>query len=109
AVHSTICHCKYCRGQSGSPLLAWAMFPVSSVTINGSPNEYASSESGRRSFCGACGTGLFFSNGLLKKMGMVQIRIAALDNPETIVPKMQVQVAERINWMDTIKELPEFP
>lgn len=108
AVHSTLCHCRDCRGQSGAPAVAWAMMPAACLTVTGVPIEYASSESGRRSFCGSCGTGLFFSNGPLADMGMVQVRIAALDEPVAIPPKMQVQVAERIGWMASLDELAVF-
>lgn len=106
AVHSTICHCDDCRRQSGAPMMAWAMVPAISVTVRGEPKVYASSESGRRSFCGACGTGLFFTNALLEQMGMMQVRIAALDDPNAIAPKMQVQTAEEIGWMKSVHALP---
>jgi hypothetical protein len=106
AVHSTICHCDDCRRQSGAPMMAWAMVPAISVAVRGEPKVYASSESGRRSFCGACGTGLFFTNALLEQMGMMQVRIAALDDPNAIAPKMQVQTAEEIGWMKSAHALP---
>lgn len=84
------------------------MIPASSLTVEGAAKEYASSESGRRTFCGSCGTGLFFSNAPLREIGMVQVRIAALDDPGAIPPKMQVQVAERIAWMASVDQLPAF-
>ena len=106
AVQSTICHCDDCRRQSGAPMMAWAMVPVVSVTVQSVPTVYASSEFGRRSFCGTCGTGLFFTNAILKQMGMMQVRIAALDDPDAIAPEMQVQTAEEIGWMKTAHTLP---
>jgi hypothetical protein len=87
-------------------MLAWAIVPADAVSIDGDPIVYRSSDSGRRTFCGSCGTGLFFSNAQLAQMGMLQVRIAALDNPAAIAPRMQVQVAERIAWMASINELP---
>jgi hypothetical protein len=107
-LNTTICHCGDCRGQSGAPILAWAMVPAASLVIDGAPVLYSSSESGRRSFCGTCGTGLFFVNGPLDQMGMVQVRIAALDEPKAVAPKMQVQIAERIDWMNSVDQLPTF-
>lgn len=107
-VHSTICHCSDCRRQSGAPMMAWAVVSAGTVTVQGEPKVYASSESGRRSFCGACGTGLFFTNTLLEKMGMMQVRIAALDDPNAIAPKIQVQTAEQVGWTISAHELPAF-
>lgn len=108
AVHSTLCYCGDCRRQSGAPVLAWAMFPRAAVAIQGEPAVYQSSASGRRFFCGACGAGLFFTNAPLEQMGMMQVRIAALDDPDAIAPKMQVQTAERPDWMATAHALPAF-
>jgi hypothetical protein len=106
--HSSICHCTDCRGQSGAPMLAWAMIATSALSVTGEPTTYASSETGKRSFCGVCGTGLFFSNAMLDRMQMVQVRTATLDDPGAIKPTMQVQRAERIHWIDTIETLPAF-
>jgi hypothetical protein len=106
AAFATVCHCTDCRRQSGAPVLAWAMVPAAAVTVRGEPRVYRSSESGRRSFCPDCGTGLFFANAALAGMGMMQVRIAALDDPGAIAPQMQVQVAERIGWMVTLDALP---
>jgi hypothetical protein len=107
-VHSSICHCTDCRGQSGAPIVAWAMIPASALAVEGEPTRYASSDSGRRSFCATCGTGLFFSNAALDAMGMIQVRIAALDDPAAIRPAIQVQTADRIAWMTTAGDLPAF-
>ena len=105
---STVCHCKDCRGQSGAPILAWAMVPKGAVTIKGVPKVYSSSENGRRSFCPSCGTGLFFTNAPLEQMGMMQVRIAALDDPNAIKPKAQVQTAERVGWVEFLSQIPGF-
>lgn len=107
-VASSVCYCDDCRRQSGAPMLAWAMVARDSVSLTGKPSVYRSSVDGRRSFCGSCGTGLFFTNGALDQMGMTQVRIAALDEPDAIRPQVQVQTADRANWTATVHELPAF-
>ena len=87
-------------------MLAWAMVPKDAVSVTGDLRVYASSATGRRSFCGWCGTGLFLINAPLEGMGMMQVRIAALDDPDAIAPQMQVQTAERPTWMEPVHELP---
>ena len=84
------------------------MVPAHEVAVRGEPKVFASSESGRRSFCGVCGTGLFFTNAPLKQVGMMQVRIAALDDPDAIAPKVQVQTAEQIAWTISAHDLPAF-
>jgi hypothetical protein len=89
-------------------MLAWAMVPKDAVSVTGEPKVYNSSEGGRRSFCGSCGTGLFFTNAPLEQVGMMQVRIAVLDDPDAITPQMQVQTADRVKWMASAHELPAF-
>ena len=84
------------------------MVVAKTVSLRGETSVYLSSESGRRSFCGKCGTGLFFTNALLEQMGMMQVRIATLDSPSAIAPTMQVQTAEQVEWMVSAHKLPAF-
>ncbi len=108
AAHSAICKCQDCRHQSGAPIVAWAMYPAEKVQIQGELKIYQSSAEGRRSFCGHCGTGLFFTNEVLRRMGMLQVRIAALEQPDAVPPVMQVQVAEQIRWMSSVHARPRI-
>ena len=39
---------------------------------------------------------------------MMQVRIAALDEPDAIGPQVQVQTADRATWTASIHELPAF-
>ena len=39
AVHSSLCHCRDCGGQSGAPATARAMIPTNSLTVEGVPQE----------------------------------------------------------------------
>lgn len=89
-------------------MLAWAMVPKANVVIHGRPKHYSSSETGKRSFCQSCGTGLFFSNASLDQMGMMQVRIASLNDPNVIKPQVQVQTAERIGWVASLHEIPSI-
>ena len=41
-------------------------------------------------------------------MGMMPVRIAAPDKPDAIVPAAQAQMAERIEWMDSVHKLSAF-
>jgi hypothetical protein len=91
AITHALCHCTDCRRCAGAPAVSWTMYKQDAVKITkGEPKIYASSENARRHFCGQCGTGLFYVN-------------------ETVLPGIiDIQVAERINWMKTAHELPEF-
>ena len=105
--HHALCHCTDCRRASGAPAVAWAMAPAEQVTVTGQPLTYASSEHGRRLFCGACGTSLFYTNEVVFP-GMIDVQSATLDDPDSIPLQAQIQTAERIGWMGHLDGLPEF-
>jgi hypothetical protein len=106
-VHHALCHCGDCRRHAGAPVVAWAMLPADRLRVAGQPAIYHSSEHGRRHFCAACGTGLFYVNEATLP-GMIDVQSATLDNPDALPPSAQIQVAERIGWMRTAHALPEF-
>ncbi|MBN9318822.1 MAG: aldehyde-activating protein [Caulobacterales bacterium 68-7] len=102
-----LCHCTDCRRAAGAPMVGWTMFPVEQVKIEGATRVYASSEHGRRHFCEACGTGLFYANDAAFP-GMIDVQSATLDDPDAIPPTARVQIADRVSWMATAHDLPEF-
>ncbi len=106
-IHHALCHCGDCRRAAGAPMVAWGMVPADQVKIEGAPRIYASSEHGRRHFCEACGTGLFYTNEAAFP-GLIDVQTATLDNPSALQPTAHIQVAERISWMTTAHGLPAF-
>ena len=103
-----LCHCRDCRRSAGAPMVAWAMFPDASLTVTrGRPKTINSSGTAMRSFCADCGTGLFYRNAAVVA-GMVDVQTATLDDPEALPPTLQSQLAERLDWMTHIDELPGF-
>jgi hypothetical protein len=107
-LHHALCHCADCRRHAGAPVVAWAMIPAEQLRItSGQPATYHSSEHGRRLFCAACGTSLFYINEA-NLPGMVDIQTATLDDPGALLPTAQIQVAERISWMRDAHTLPAF-
>ena len=106
--HVAVCHCRDCRRSAGAPMVSWAMFPESALTLlQGQPKTIKSSGSAMRSFCPDCGTGLFYRNAVILP-GIVDVQSATLDDPDALPPGVQIQVAERLHWMQQAHELPAF-
>ena len=105
--YAALCHCTDCRRHAGAPMVGWTAFPADAVTVSGETRIYASSENGRRHFCGACGTGLFYTNELVLP-GLLDIQSGTFDDPGAHPPQIHVQTAERLHWMDGIETLPAF-
>lgn len=107
-VFSGLCHCSDCRRHAGAPMVGWTAYPEGALKVlQGAPKVYESSQQGRRHFCPNCGTGLFYYNGNMLP-GMVDVQTATLDDPNLMPPQLQVQVAERLDWMTAINALPHF-
>jgi len=104
----SLCHCSDCRKAAGSPVVAWLAVAEGKFSIiRGKPKVRNSSGQSMRSFCGDCGTPLFFTNAEWLP-GLVDIQSATLDDPNAFPPGAHVQVAERIGWMAQAHRLPEF-
>ncbi len=100
-----LCHCSDCRRSAGAPVVGWAIFAQDQLQPTGELATYASSEHGRRQFCPKCGTGLFYLNDKIFA-GLVDVQIATLDDPDAVRPTEQIQMAERIGWMEHAHALP---
>ena len=107
-LHHALCHCTDCRRHSGAPMVGWTMYRRESVKVTkGAPKVYESSQHGRRHFCPACGTGLFYTNDRMLP-GIIDVQSATYDNPDAVPAQAHIQVADRIGWMKNAHQLPEF-
>ena len=106
-IHQALCHCRDCRRHSGAPMVAWGLVSKDNLKVEGETKEYASSEHGRRHFCPQCGTGLFYTSETIFP-GQIDVQISTLDDPDSIVPQAQIQLAERIGWIDKLDAMGRF-
>jgi hypothetical protein len=89
-------------------MVGWTMYKANAVKVTkGKPKTYSSSENGRRQFCPECGTGLFYVNDKMLP-GIIDIQSATYDDPNVVPPQAQIQIADRIGWMEHAHELPKF-
>ena len=103
-----LCHCTNCRRHAGAPMVGWTMYSQSALTIiKGTPKIYHSSKDGRRHFCADCGTGLFYVNAVILPC-IIDIQSATYDDPNVVPARIQIQIAERIEWMKDAHTLPTF-
>ena len=97
---ASICHCRMCQKAFGN-------FYAPLVTSNnlqwtrGEPKYFQSSDKVARGFCGDCGTPLTYDWG-----GEVEIAIATLDDPKQAPPVVQVNVTDKLEFVDHLHQLP---
>jgi hypothetical protein len=86
---------------------AFGGFYGSLVTAHGlewtrsAPKHFASSNIAQRGFCSECGTPLTF-----ERDGIVDIAIGAFDDPTRAAPTIQLNLADKLPFVDGIPALP---
>ena len=101
------CHCRMCQRSVGAPVVAWGSWPEAAFAwLAAEPATLVSSTTGRRRFCGACGTQILFWTA--DEPALVDLNLATLDDPAAIVPTYHIWTATRIAWFETADDLPRY-
>ncbi len=100
------CHCGDCRRSSGAPVSLFVAYPKEHVeVVRGAPKIFESAPGVRRSFCGDCGTPLFYEDERLP--GEVYVAIGAFDEPESFEPREHSWFSRKLPWLDIRDDLPQ--
>ena len=95
------CHCRTCQRASGAGAVAWVTVPASELALRGPPlAEFASSATGRRRFCAACGTQLLFADAA-RMPGLLDVTLASFDAPDApeLAPTAHEHAASARAWV----------
>jgi hypothetical protein len=104
----SLCHCRDCQKGAGAPMVSWAAFKDGTMTLTrGKPKTVQINGQSIRSFCGDCGTGLFFHN-VEFLPGIIDVQTITLDDPQAFPPVAHIQTAEQPSWMADAHSLPAF-
>ena len=94
------CHCESCRRSHSAAFVTWIGFLSPQVAVIEGADDlvrYESSANTRRSFCGICGTKLFFESD--KWRGETHVALAAFDEPVDRVPQGHAFFDEHVAWI----------
>lgn len=100
------CHCRNCQLNSGAPAMVFGSVAVANWIVEQGANAlrvHTSSEFGRRTFCGQCGTPLHFHD---VRDTTLDLSIATLDQPGDHAPGYHIFTSSKIGWFDTADQLP---
>jgi hypothetical protein len=101
-----LCHCETCRRNTGTPFLAFAVFPRDRVTIlSGETGFFQSSPKGKRHFCRACGAPVFSE---WSDTNSFDLYLGSLDQPERLRPSYELWTVRRPPWLPEMPELDRF-
>lgn len=104
----TFCHCRSCRRASGAHAVAWLTVRVDTFAYTAAlPAGYVSSPGVRREFCSRCGTPLTYRSA--RRAEEVDIGVATLDAPGTVVPADHIWMEDALPWDRPADGLPQHP
>ena len=98
-----------CRRSHGAGFVTWlitARDGFSTEAGEGDLVRYPSSDHGIRSFCGRCGSSLFFES--THRPDQVDLVLANLDEPADIRPQAHIFFDDRVDWVCTDDDLPRL-
>ena len=103
------CHCSMCRRTHGAGFVTWFSIPKTQLRIATGESgliRFQSSDHGTRSFCGCCGSPLFFESTLDPER--VDISLANMDGPIDREPQVHVYFDGRPEWVTVEDSLPRL-
>jgi hypothetical protein len=109
---AVFCHCRNCQKAHSAPYAAAVLMPPSSIRVLQSASlrrHETIADSGSavfREFCGLCGTHLFSGGAAFPELK--SIKIAALDDPNSVVPVVHVWTEQEIEWARVDDDSPRF-
>ena len=107
-VMAALCHCTMCRRANAAPVVAWAMYEQSRVSLLSSqPTIYESSPGARRGFCSRCGTQISFTADYIP--GLIDLTIGSFDEPSLVPPTFHYWESRRLPWLRVADQLPSYP
>jgi len=103
------CHCGMCRRAHGAGFVTWFGIPQERFRITAGAEKlvrYQSSEHATRSFCGGCGSSLFFAT--TQRPGELDVVLANMDGPIDRAPEFHVFIDDRADWVHIGDALPRL-
>jgi hypothetical protein len=103
------CHCNNCRRAHGAGVVTWAVFPERALRLTRGEQtlrRYLTETGATRSFCGTCGSPLFYASP--RWPGEVDVAVACLDGPPDQLPSGHTYADRAPAWCPIQDALPRY-
>lgn len=103
------CHCSLCRRAHGAAIVTWTGVKLAKLRIldpTSALRHYASSPGVQRSFCGVCGSSLFFE--AQRWPGEIHLASACITGGASPQPTAHVFFSDRAEWHALSDSLPKL-
>ena len=103
------CHCTMCRRNHGAGYVTWLIAARDRFSIDTGETaliRYPSSDHGTRSFCGRCGSSLFFAS--TEAPETIDVVRANLTGDLDREPQLHIYFDDRVDWIHVADDLPRI-
>ena len=103
------CHCQNCRRAHGAAFVTWVGVPEAQLELVAGESElrrYRTDTGATRSFCGVCGSPLFYAGP--RWPGEVHVALASLEGEIDRAPGAHVYVDHGAPWFTITDTLPRY-
>ena len=103
------CHCPNCRRAHGAAFVTWAGFNKEQLHLLAGADQlrvYLTDTGATRSFCGQCGSPLFYEGP--RWPGEVHVALACLSGSLDRSPTAHVYVDDHASWWSIADTLPQY-
>jgi hypothetical protein len=103
------CHCEDCRRAHGAAFVTWAGVAVERFRLLAGEEQlrrYQATPAATRTFCGECGTPLFFQGD--RWPGEIHVAVPAFTAPLDRPPAAHAYFDRRVPWLELGDSLPRF-
>jgi hypothetical protein len=100
------CHCVNCRRAHGAGVVTWAGFLAKQVELHddgGRLSRYVTDTGATRSFCGRCGTPLFYEGP--RWPDQIHVAVGAFDDPPDRAPQAHVFSDRAPEWLPILDDI----
>ena len=104
-----ICHCTICRKSTGQPAEITVLIKAGTLRyIKGQPKYFVTSQSGKRGFCGECGSRLVWQASDPEQDWTTNLCVGGLDNPSDARVTCHIYADAQLSWYRVCEDLPKF-
>jgi hypothetical protein len=103
------CHCTICQKSTGQPAEITVLIKAGTLKyLEGVPKYYASSASGKRGFCGECGSRIVWQASNPEDDWSTNLCVGSLDRPSEVSIACHIYADTQLPWYDFGEDLPKF-
>lgn len=107
--HTTNCYCSMCQKFHGAAYATFAVVHIDDLDIyqgEDSLQTYVADNGSVRTFCGNCGSSLFFQG---QAGGSdIDVALGVMDDDPKVVPEANIFTSSKAKWVEITDELPVY-